>query len=211
MSGNVTDSSSGNMTATGKSNTVTNPGCADISLTENHNNRNILYDDRETDYTKRFRRRWGCSTPVSEDELRKDYERGFGGVYKIPCHVCKIIIYAVNPRTKYCSDRCTNDASIERRKKRKLEERQKYCDFCLNPFTAESKDTKYCSDKHKQAAYRKRIKDENEKKRREAEFNAYWDRKCSECITVNPKCELFKHCPRPGVGEDPMRYLGGLQ
>jgi predicted nucleic acid-binding Zn ribbon protein len=62
----------------------------------------------------------------------------------------------VLPVRKYCSGRCSNDASIERRRQRRAAARQKVCEVCGEEFTAKRVDAKTCSPACKQKAYRRR-------------------------------------------------------
>ncbi len=56
-----------------------------------------------------------------QDWLKESWEE-YGesyGYYKLYCFYCGDEFYARNPKAKYCSARCVNDAYILRRKARK--------------------------------------------------------------------------------------------
>jgi len=57
---------------------------------------------------------------------------------------------------KYCSSRCSLDAYIERRRRRRILARHKVCEVCDQRFTATRSDQKTCSAACKQKAYRQR-------------------------------------------------------
>ena len=57
--------------------------------------------------------------------------------------------------SKYCSQRCINDAYMMRRKQRHEQALLKICSFCGTEYKAKRIDTKYCSCSCKQAAFRK--------------------------------------------------------
>lgn len=100
----------------------------------------ILYDDRPT-----------------EEEQRKAIERAKRwGEAVSTCAVCGRV---VTGRKKYCSQRCTNDAYMERRRQRHKEKLSKRCAVCGSPFTASRADAMYCSQACKQSAYRRRVTD----------------------------------------------------
>ena len=72
------------------------------------------------------------------------------------CGWCGRGVVANYPHIKYCSERCRNDAYIERRRARRAAAREKTCEVCGESFTAKRKDAKTCSAACKQRAYRKR-------------------------------------------------------
>lgn len=100
----------------------------------------VLYDDRPTDEQQQkaleSARRWGDSVST--------------------CPVCGRI---VTGRKKYCSQRCVNDAYMERRRQRHAASLRKTCAVCGKPFTAKRADAMYCSPACKQTAYRGRVTD----------------------------------------------------
>lgn len=100
----------------------------------------VLYDDRPTDEQQQEAvnraKRWG-------DRIST-------------CVVCGRI---VTGRNKYCSQRCVNDAYMERRRQRHEAQLQKVCAVCGKPFTARRADAMYCSPACKQTAYRRRVTD----------------------------------------------------
>lgn len=57
---------------------------------------------------------------------------------------------------KYCSQRCRNDAYLQRRQQRHEMQLTKFCLVCGKQFHAKRLDAKYCSDACKQSAYRQR-------------------------------------------------------
>jgi len=74
--------------------------------------------------------------------------------YSSKCTICNDDFKSASIKTIYCSQRCKNDAYIERRKKRKQNELNKKCIICNNDFKAIRKDTKFCSNKCRQKKYR---------------------------------------------------------
>lgn len=87
-----------------------------------------------------------------EDDYRMYSHLGHKGI----CAFCGDSFKSSSIKAKYCSARCRNDAYMQRRKERKLSEREKVCAICKKPFTAKKKDGKYCSAACKQKAYRER-------------------------------------------------------
>lgn len=61
-------------------------------------------------------------------------------------------------RRKYCSQRCANDAYMQRRRIRQISELRKVCPVCGNSFIGSTKAACYCSNACKQKAYRERRK-----------------------------------------------------
>lgn len=100
----------------------------------------VLYDDRPTDEQQQeavnHAKRWG-------DRIST-------------CVVCGRF---VTGRKKYCSQRCVNDAYMERRRQRHAASLLKRCAVCGKPFTAKRADAMYCSPACKQTAYRGRVTD----------------------------------------------------
>lgn len=72
------------------------------------------------------------------------------------CAFCGDSFKSSSQNAKYCSQRCQNDAYMQRRKERKALEKQKICVICKKQFTAKKKDAMYCSGACKQKAYRER-------------------------------------------------------
>lgn len=79
------------------------------------------------------------------------------------CEICGDEFHSRSKQSRYCSQRCKNDANIKRRKwiadqKRK---QKATCSECGKPIEQDglSKITIYCSRGCKQAAYRKRLAD----------------------------------------------------
>lgn len=91
-----------------------------------------------------------------EKEQAEPYISHYMPVRKVSCAFCGDVFYTDNVRRKYCSGRCVNDAYMERRDKRKQDEREKVCPICGNFFTAKTKATIYCSQACKQKSYRRR-------------------------------------------------------
>jgi hypothetical protein len=94
-----------------------------------------------------------------QEELKEEFKNGnkYDRVYILKCQYCNSEFFSRNYLTKNCSYRCTNDIGILRRKQRKLQERKKKCLLCGTDFTANRKDTMYCSPKCKQKAYRQTL------------------------------------------------------
>jgi len=77
------------------------------------------------------------------------------------CAVCGDKFKCRNTLTKYCSQRCTNDAQIARRRAKMEQKRAnaKKCTVCGESITQDSvKIRAYCSTACKQKAYRQRVK-----------------------------------------------------
>jgi len=99
----------------------------------------ILYDDRPSVDEQQ---------QLIEDALKKDFDLK-------KCPVCGCFMKWWDRRT-YCSQRCINDAYMERRRCRHEAQLEKTCVICGQRYTAKRKDAQYCSQACKQAAYRKR-------------------------------------------------------
>jgi len=100
----------------------------------------IMYDDR----------------PTEEQQLKMlEYAKRWGD----PVGTCIVCGRVTTGRKKYCSQRCCNDAYMERRRQRHIVSLQKKCVVCGKSFTAKRADTRYCSPACKQSAYRKRVTD----------------------------------------------------
>ena len=89
-----------------------------------------------------------------ENAYRMYSHLGYEGI----CAFCGDAFKSSSSKAKYCSQRCQNDAYIQRRRERKALEKQKICVVCGKQFTANKKDAMYCSDACKQKAYRDRKK-----------------------------------------------------
>ena len=76
-----------------------------------------------------------------------------------PVSTCIVCGRVTTGRKKYCSQRCINDAYMERRRQRHEANLKKVCVVCGRPFTAKRTDAEYCSPACKQAAYRRRVTD----------------------------------------------------
>ena len=75
--------------------------------------------------------------------------------YRINCHFCRTVFYALHPLAKYCCYRCANDAQIRAQVKRSAEARQGLtCRHCGKTFDARRGGAKYCGGACRQAAYR---------------------------------------------------------
>jgi len=94
-----------------------------------------------------------------QDGLRELHElHGEGpGHRKRRCVRCGETFYSASSLARYCSDRCRNDANVDRRRGRLDNERVKVCLHCRRDFMAARVDTLYCSAECRQAAYRARI------------------------------------------------------
>ena len=75
------------------------------------------------------------------------------------CVVCDDEYKSRSILSKYCSQRCKNDASIKRRKDQTIKKKKQFtnCIVCENKISQnnKTKTIKYCSAKCKQANYRK--------------------------------------------------------
>lgn len=87
-----------------------------------------------------------------ENAYRMYSHLGYEGI----CVFCGDTFKCSSPKAKYCSQRCQNDAYLERRKQRKALEKEKICSICGKQFTAKKKDGMYCSNACKQKAYRQK-------------------------------------------------------
>ena len=99
----------------------------------------IMFDDRPTEEQQR---------KAVEDAMR------YGGTVS-NCDYCGR--YIVGAAKRYCSDRCRNDAYMERRRQRHEAKLRKSCAVCGKAFTAKRADAKYCSPACKQSAYRRSV------------------------------------------------------
>ena len=104
--------------------------------------------------------------PDSEEQkrLRAIWKAGELGAVRGTCAYCGREFYQEKYKgaaDKYCSERCRNDAYMERRRVRSELARQKVCEVCGTLFDASRADSKYCSPACKQAAYRGRRKKGN--------------------------------------------------
>ena len=107
----------------------------------------VLYDDKPE--------------PDGEEQkrLRAIWKAGEPGAVRGTCAYCGREFYQEKYKgaaDKYCSERCRNDAYMERRRIRHDLTRQKVCTVCGTLYDATRTDSKYCSPACKQAAYRKR-------------------------------------------------------
>lgn len=97
--------------------------------------------------------------PEIQAALAEDYAR-YGehtGCYRCECYICGKVFYAGMPHAVLCSERCNQDATLQRRKEARLPERIRTCLMCGVEFQAKRKDTRYCSAACKQKAYRRRV------------------------------------------------------
>ena len=94
----------------------------------------VLYDDRPTEEQQRH---------LLETYPRSELKQ---------CPFCNRWITKYGK--KYCSDRCTNDAYLQRRRQRHELQLEKVCHVCGKQFHAKRIDAKFCSSACKQAAYR---------------------------------------------------------
>lgn len=82
------------------------------------------------------------------------------GCYRLTCQWCGNAFYRRYPTAKWCSDRCSNDAGIARRRERIKARRENLtCGRCGMVFSAARCDTRYCGGACRQAAYRARVTD----------------------------------------------------
>ena len=110
----------------------------------------VMYDDRPTEEQQQHLL-----------ENAKKYESALKH-----CLFCSRWMLAADRRL-YCSQRCINDAYMERRRKRHEAQLEKVCSVCGAKFKARRKDAVYCSNACKQASYRK----EHVTANRSAEFS----------------------------------------
>ena len=78
------------------------------------------------------------------------------GCYQRRCSVCGKVFYAGMPHASLCSERCSQNAILARRKETRRRKRTRRCLVCGKLFVAKRRDGIYCSKACKQAAYRKR-------------------------------------------------------
>lgn len=99
---------------------------------------------------------------TKEQTRIEDNYRIYTGLYhQGKCQYCGDDFKSSYPLAKYCSQRCKNDAMMERRKIRLQEQRKKICAVCGKHFDAKKKDAMYCSNACKQKAYRDKKSTEN--------------------------------------------------
>ena len=86
--------------------------------------------------------------------------RVYGGLdYSGTCAWCGDSFKAAAPHAMYCSQRCANDAAMERRRQRAQQHKatHNHCEVCGEPIEqGPGKVRKYCSNKCKQQAYRRK-------------------------------------------------------
>ena len=94
--------------------------------------------------------------------IENEYRVFTGLTHKGKCLHCEGDFKSRSILAKYCSQRCKNDVSINRRRERILKKKQEFnkCIVCSTEITQKkhSKIIKYCSNKCKQLNYRKYIK-----------------------------------------------------
>jgi hypothetical protein len=95
----------------------------------------------------------------SESRIENDSRMFTGLTCECVCVYCGDSFKSRCPLAKYCSQRCKNDAYIERRKQRHEEQLHKICACCGKDFIAKKVDSMYCSNACKQKAYRLKKKD----------------------------------------------------
>jgi len=90
----------------------------------------------------------------------KSYDPFYETIYYAKnCCVCGDAFMSSRPKGKYCSQRCSNDAYIVKRRKRAARKRAKVktCIICATPIEqGTGKIKKYCSNACKQKAHRAR-------------------------------------------------------
>lgn len=114
----------------------------------------ILYDDRP------------APNDPEQIELNERWDSGKGGVIKLTCSYCGQTFYYETwgyTALSYCSQRCKNDAYMERRRQRHEKALQKVCTVCGSEYRAKKVDSMYCSPACKQKAYRKRSSNLNQR------------------------------------------------
>mgnify|MGYP002079480894 CR=1 FL=1 len=110
-------------------------------------------DEQKKYYFSRKRGTSGYSKANSKHE--NDYSR-YAKNCTCQCVVCGDYFKAGESIAMYCSQRCQNDANLERRRERLAAARKKHCNVCKGLFTAQRADAVYCSDACRQKAHRQR-------------------------------------------------------
>lgn len=92
----------------------------------------------------------------TKSDTRIDYvgRKWTGLTHEGICAYCGDSFKSQYPLARYCSQRCQNDAYMERRKQRHEEQLHKVCACCGKNFIAKKVDAMYCSNACKQKAYR---------------------------------------------------------
>lgn len=72
----------------------------------------------------------------------------------------------------YCSTACMDAAARKRRSALRREQRKRFCEVCLDEFTPDRKDGRYCKPACRQKAYRQRQRDGSETAERGNQFEA---------------------------------------
>lgn len=94
--------------------------------------------------------------------IEDDYRVFTGLTFEGKCRFCQGEFKSRSTASKYCSQRCKNDMSIQKKKEAmtNIKKQLTNCVFCNKEITQNknSKIVKYCSNKCKQANYRKSLK-----------------------------------------------------
>ena len=86
----------------------------------------------------------------------------YGGLPVLDSHPCggcgRTIATRYPALLTYCSERCEMDAKNQRARDKRADEREKVaqCERCGSSFTTTRTDARFCSNAHRQAAYRAR-------------------------------------------------------
>ena len=101
---------------------------------------------------------------VSLEEHERSIELyGYSFWHKLTCWHCGETFIAKCISRRYCSYRCRNDASIERRRAYRKLARKKICGYCGKEFQARRRDAKFCCGSHRVLACLKRKREMLEK------------------------------------------------
>jgi endogenous inhibitor of DNA gyrase (YacG/DUF329 family) len=95
------------------------------------------------------------SSPPTRNSMSGYWDMGYRWML-MKCDFCGKEFESSNERRKYCCENCTNQAGIKNRKERKAQGRIRKCP-CGKTFIPARNDAKFCSNKCKQADYRKRL------------------------------------------------------
>ena len=121
-----------------------------------------LTDDQRREFLDALDARYQAECKRKQEPregLWRDYGDG-PGHYKLKCTQCGDSFIAGYPLAKYCCYYpCAVEAAATRRRERKETARQKVCVNCGQHFRAPRNDAKTCSNKCRQAVYRKSVTD----------------------------------------------------
>ncbi|WP_214035319.1 hypothetical protein [Methanospirillum sp.] len=105
-----------------------------------------------------------------DDRGKNKHHPGYASYYP-QCKQCGDYFSASSPFALYCSQRCRNDAFIERRREKHSRSLKKVCLYCRSEFKADRIDKKYCSNGCRQKAYRNRKAKNDEEIKAKKQFD----------------------------------------